>query len=319
MKSETTYATTHSRQNSDYCLASGLYRPLAKTKGNRRAVLDVTYTNTRGDASVRFRGPEQLGADDLRVSQALIALAGPHDHSAVLSPEPKTPAGAAHRAALKCTGDAARLDAITIRTSRREIVRELGMAWSPAQGAQVIECLQRMATVTTQVRAGSYECGGASMLVYETDHDTGQVVVTINPWLAAAVTGSARHIRIEMAEVRKLRGACARVLHQHLCALINPGSARPFEVDTLAGYVYPEATGSTARSQRAQVRKALAELRLIGWTVAAAGGATRMIGRPERIADAPGEDRGRSRRGSRTPRMLEHRRGTGSSGFPNSY
>ena len=291
MKTEITYATTHSRQAHEYCLATGLYRPLAKTQGNRRGKLDVTYTNSRGDASVRFRGPDQLGADDLRVSQALIALAGPHDHGAILAPAPKTAAGVASRAALACTGVAERMDAITVRTSRRELVREMGMAWSPAQGAAVIECLRRMATVTTQVRAGSIECGGASMIVYRTDHDTGQVVVTINPWLAAAVTGSARYIRIEMAEVRALRGACARVLHQHLSALVDPGGARCFGIDTLVGYVYPEAGGSTARRQRMLTRKALDELRGIGWTVEPAGGAVLRVGRPERIGNAPGEDR----------------------------
>ena len=299
MKTEITYATTHSRQAPEYCLARGLYRPLRRTKGQARAKLDVTYTSTNGDCSVRFVGPDQLGADDLAVSQALIALAGPHNRGSVLAPEPKTAAGVAWRTALACTGEARSMDALTVRTTRREIVRELGMAWSAPKGEAVFDSIRRMFHVTVTTQVGSVERGGATLLVYELDKVTGEVIVTLNPWIAAAVSGGAkRYTRVEMDEVRRLRGDAARVLHQHLCALIDAGEARHVRLETLTSYVYPESAGrgSTARMRRAQVRRALDELRRIGWTVATAGGTVQRIGRPAAFGVGRNVDGGGSER-----------------------
>jgi hypothetical protein len=53
--------------------------------------LDLTYSYGKKEL-IEFKGPEPLGADDLRILQGLIAMAGPN--GVILHPEPKTDAGA---------------------------------------------------------------------------------------------------------------------------------------------------------------------------------------------------------------------------------
>lgn len=59
---------THARHDPAHCLAPGLFRSLKRGE-RKRSKLDVTYTY--GKDSIRFWGPEPLGADDLRVLQGL--------------------------------------------------------------------------------------------------------------------------------------------------------------------------------------------------------------------------------------------------------
>ena len=70
-------------------LAPGLFRALKRGE-RKRSKLDVTYDYGDGKR-IEFSGPEPLGADDLRILQGLVAMAGPN--GLVLGPEPKTEGG----------------------------------------------------------------------------------------------------------------------------------------------------------------------------------------------------------------------------------
>ena len=92
--------------------------------------------------------------------------------------------------------------------------------------------------------------------------------VALNPQITEAILGKRPYTRIEMAEVRALQTDAARLIHQRLCGWIDPGKARCVELDTLAGYVWPDETNAEAMKKRRQkVRKALAELVDVGWNV----------------------------------------------------
>src|SRR5690606_14114181 len=61
----------------------------------------------------------------------------------------------------------------------------------------------------------------------------------------------------------------ARLIHQRLCAWIDPGKSGRVDIDTLCGYVWPDAAvnANTVKTQRQTVRRALAELDALGWRV----------------------------------------------------
>ena len=67
---------THVRHDPAHCLAPGLFRALKRGE-RKRSKLDVTYDYGDGKR-IEFSGPEPLGADDLRILQGLVAMAGPN-------------------------------------------------------------------------------------------------------------------------------------------------------------------------------------------------------------------------------------------------
>jgi len=76
-----------------------------------------------------------------------------------------------------------------------------------------------------------------------------------------------------MIEVRNIKSDCTRVLHQRLCALIDPGKNRRLKLDTLCGYIWPQIEGesvssSTGRKRYQRAREALGELLMLSaWSV----------------------------------------------------
>lgn len=291
------YATTHARHDPTTCLAPGLFRAL---KRGARGKLDVTY-EFGAHRTVRFRGPDALGADDLRVLQFLVAAGGPRGRGAVIGTAPKSAIGDALRSALELKGEAASTALVQIRTSRREILRELGVAWSAPQGKAVVDSIARLAAVTLQVRSYDTEVSsGKGLLSFAIDHPTGQIVVALNFMLSAAVLGDAsRYVWIPMDEVRGLKSDAARLIHQRLCAWINPGATGRIAFDTMAEYVYPvPISDRRSRSKRcASIRRALDEFSVIGWSLAPAGGCVIAVGRPQTTRwVATGDKAGKNRR-----------------------
>jgi hypothetical protein len=105
------------------------------------------------------------------------------------------------------------------------------------------------------------------------EHGDGAFTVALAPLLASAVLGQSagvrQYVHIDLAEVRRLRSAPARLIHQRLCAWIDHGRSGKATGNTLAGYLWPTdpATGSALRMRRQVVRKALVEIQGLGWVV----------------------------------------------------
>lgn len=274
---------THARHDPIHCLAPGLFRSLQKGEC-KRAKLDVVYDFGDG-RRVEFSGPEPLGADDLRVLQGLVAMAGPA--GLVLSPEPKTEAGRQLRLFLEPKWDAIRQDAMVVRGSYRALAREVGYA-SIDKTKPIRECIERLWKVSVIVQEGRRRMGFRLLSEYASDEDEGKLYVALNPRLASAVMGG-QHVRISMGEVRALRTDPARLIHQRLCAWIDPGKWGRVETDTLCGYVWPTEAGSTAavKKRRHTARLALSELAGLGWRLREYAKDKWEIGRPGLRASPP--------------------------------
>ena len=100
-------------------LAPGLFRALKRGE-RKRSKLDVTYDYGDGKR-IEFSGPEPLGADDLRILQGLVAMAGPN--GLVLGPEPKTEGGRQLRLFLEPKWEAVTADAMVVKGSYRAVGR----------------------------------------------------------------------------------------------------------------------------------------------------------------------------------------------------
>lgn len=256
---------THARHDPAVCSAPGLFRSLRRGE-RRKQKLDITYRH--GDTQLRFWGPEPLGADDLRVLQLLVACAGPGGR--VLTSAPATETGAALRAALAVAGESGG-DAITIRTTLYRLAAGVGKSDSGTALSALRRCLDRLAALTVIADAGAQSVS-MRLCARAIDSQTGELIVALHPRIASAVLGQ-RHTRISMCEVRALRSDPAVLMHQRLCAWVDPGAQRHVHLDTLAGYAWPEPAPSPSalRMRRVGVRKALAELVGAGWGVERVG------------------------------------------------
>lgn len=259
---------THARHDPAHCLAPGLFRSLKR--GDRKKLkLDVIYKY--GDKEqIEFSGPEPLGADDLRVLQGLVAMAGPS--GIILTPEPTADAPRQLRLLLEMPHPevaAAKDNALVVKGSYRQLALEMGYAEDGGSQFKAIrDCLERLWKVSIIVQSGRKRVGCRLLSSYASDEDTGHLFIALNPRLAEAILGKRSHTRIEMSEVRALSSDPARLIHQRLCGWIDPGKSGRAELDTLCGYVWPDdASGSTMRMRRKTVRAALDELRRAGWTL----------------------------------------------------
>ncbi len=274
---------THARHDPAHCLAPGLFRSLKRGE-RKRAKLDVVYDFGDG-RRVEFSGPEPLGADDLRILQGLVAMAGPG--GLVLSPEPATEGGRQLRLFLEPKWDAINENAMVVKGSYRALAREIGYA-DPDNTRPIRECIERLWKVSIIAQDGKKRRGFRLLSEYASDEQDGKLYVALNPMIAQAVMGG-KHVRIEMDEVRALKTDPARLIHQRLCGWIDCGKSGRAELDTICGYVWPKKINDNAMKRRRGIaRKALDELSVaLGWTVSEYAKNKFEIGRPKMLGTAP--------------------------------
>lgn len=251
VKPKNKHSLSHVRHDPAHCLAPGLFRALKRGE-RKRSKLDVTYDYGDGKR-IEFSGPEPLGADDLRILQGLVAMAGPN--GLVLGPEPKTEGGRQLRLFLEPKWEAVTADAMVVKGSYRALAKEIG-AEVDSGGAlkHIQDCIERLWKVSIIAQNGRKRQGFRLLSEYASDEADGRLYVALNPLIAQAVMGGGQHVRISMDEVRALDSETARLLHQRLCGWIDPGKTGKASIDTLCGYVWPsEASGSTMRKRRQRV------------------------------------------------------------------
>lgn len=241
--------------------------------------LDITYKFSE-DEEVRFTGFEPLGADDMRLLQGLVGLAGPN--GILLSPAPEKPVAKDLRRLLEPKFEAAEQDAMVVRESMERLLIETGLTDGGDNIKGLKASLHRMSNVTVKVTKGKKEAS-FHLMSYAFDGETGKLFAALNPRIAEAVLGQRQYAHIDMAEVRALQSDPARLIHQRLCGWLNLGKTRKVEIDTLCSYVWPDVVSDGAmRRRRSIVRKALAELVELGWTVSERGKGKYEITRPKR-------------------------------------
>ena len=260
------YKLSHARHDTTHCLAPGLFRAL-KDGERKKAKLDITYDFGNGNR-IEFSGPEPLGADDLRVLQGLIAMAGPD--GVKLGSMPESEIGKALRQKLELTGDAISEAAIKIEGSYKELAKEIGYKSCGGKQLQSIrKCIERLWKVSVIFQSGKKRMGFHLLSDgYKSDDNTGHMCIALNPLLAQTIMGGGKHVRINMAEVRAIKSENVRLIHQRLCGWIDPGKSRTVSIDTICSYIWPlEAKGSAMRMRRQRARDALNELAAINWSV----------------------------------------------------
>lgn len=257
---------THARHDPSHCLTPGLFCSLPRGQRKKRK-LDVKHI--QGGTLFEFSGPEPLAVDDLRVMQALVAMA---TDGMVLSPEPQTEGGRQLRLSLETRWDAAQSDAVVIRGSFRAVAQIAGYA-NPNDTAKVRRCIERLWKTSVIVQVGNLRYGFRMLSEYagETRTRDGRLYVAMNPLIAHAVFGgeNTKYIYISMEEVRGLKTDPARLIYQRLCGWVDPGGAsKQVALDTLCSYVWPdEAKPETMKRRRQKTRRALDELADVGWTI----------------------------------------------------
>ena len=257
---------THAKHDPAHCLAPGLFRSFQRGERKKsKERLDITYQY--GTDSIRFWGPEPLGADDLRVLQGLVAMAGPD--GLILSPEPKTEGGRQLRAFLEPKWEAIHQNGLVIKGSFRQLALEIGYAENGGSQLKTIrESIERLWAISVIVERNSKRRGFRILSEYNSDEKEGQLFVALNPQLAEAVMGDRPHSRINMNEIRSLKTDPARLIHQRLCGWIDPKKSGRVELDTLCSYVWPEETNPNAMKRRRQIaKKTLEEIRSLKWKI----------------------------------------------------
>lgn len=256
---------THVRHDPLHCLAPGLFRALKRGE-RKHSKLDVVHEYGNG-RRVEFSGPEPLGADDLRILQGLVAMAGPS--GLVLSPEPKTDGGQQLRMLLEPKWEAAEADAMVVKGSYRTLAKEIGAEVDSGGAFKHIQrCIERLWKVSIIAQSGRKRQGFRLLADYASDETDGRLYVALNPMIAQAVMGGGQHVRISMDEVRALSSETARLLHQRLCGWIDPGKSGKAGIDALCGYAWPDgASASAMRKRRQRARTALPELEALGWSI----------------------------------------------------
>lgn len=243
---------THARLEPRIAGCPGLFAARAKTG----RTLKVEYAI--GDIVLRFRG-ESLGAADLMVLCAIVALGGPGRQ------EPGE-SDASLIDALEVQPTELSAGSIVIETRSSRVLSECGLSDGGVQRAALIESLRRLSQLTVFARRGRQEVS-MHLLSYAIETDSGALRVALSPRLAGAILGG-RHTRIILHELREL-GPAARVLYLRLVGWIDPGRCRRVGVDVIEEYLYSErGEGSTARERRRRARAAMREIeRLEGWRV----------------------------------------------------
>ena len=255
------------------CLAPGIFRSLPRGTAHRARRAEIVYKHEA--STLRFVLPFLLGAEDLRLLQVLVSMAA-QEHT-TLPQDPETEAGRALKKALAAQRDA---DSLVVRTRLARVLRELDREDCRDARRAVRRSLVRLASVIVIVTRGSMEAS-AHLLSHVVDEETGELMLALDPRVTAAALGAKQYTYIDLGEVRALKGDLAVLLHQRLCAWIDPGRIRPVRLETMIRYAFPEpARTASARAKRARrVRAAISCLAEVGWTVNEHCG-TYSLGRP---------------------------------------
>ncbi len=257
------FELTHARYDRVHCLTPGLFRSLKRGE-RKKTKLDVKYTYGK-DEYVRFIGFEPLGADDMRLLQGLVALAGPE--GILLTPTPTAPIAQQLRLKLEPELDAVHRNGLVVRENISKLLHEIGLSDGGDNIKALKASLLRMSNVTVHIVKGKREAS-SNLLSYALNNEDGQMYVCLNYRIAEAVLGGRSYAKISMDEVRTIKSDPARLIHQRLCGWINPGGTGAITLDNLCEYVWPnQSSPGTMRRRRFTIRKNLEELRELGWTI----------------------------------------------------
>jgi hypothetical protein len=245
-------------------LSPGLFRALQKT--GVREGLAVSYRSQ--DSVIHMQGPEWLGSDDLRILQGVAAFAG--CQRVELPANPATDIGKRLREQLHAEHRAGSFSTLALTVSMTDLAKAIGYRDTGGRVRKIILAgLTRLSQVTLTVEGrvpGTYK---GRLLAYIAAPEGGHISAALSPYLAGPIIGHTgqQFVHIDLAETRRLKSTAARLIHHRLCGWVDRGDCRKATLETLQGYLWPDATatGSTQRTRQQTTRTAIDEIARIGW------------------------------------------------------
>ncbi len=256
--------TTVARHDPAHCLIPGVFQ--TRKRGRRKGHnLDVSYRFNK-TTSVRFIGFEPLGADDMRVMQGALAIAGAESRAKTIDLDgQQSEIGKQLALLLEPKLEAVKQEAVAIRTTWRRLAREMGVGDGGQNFKDMEASLLRLSNVTAIIERDGWKwsCHLSSYAV----HTDGRLCISLNPRVSDAMLGRSQYTHIDMREVRAKLSDFTRILHQRLCAIVDPGQVQTVGLGTMINYVWPDlARPANVRKRRERIRKAMAELAATrGW------------------------------------------------------
>lgn len=248
-----------------HCLVPNLFR--SQPKGVKRKSIDVDY-DYNDNIKIMIRGFESLGADDLLFLQGILALCV-NDGKLMRQPRRLT-SGNRLWDTLKPKDEAINQEFLSVKFKIGTLLRTVGLSIGKENRDNLKRSLIRMSNVSFyfEQKKPKRLCG-ASILGFSVREK--EITVALNLAITEAVCGGIYTV-IPIEEVRKIKHAPAKLLHQRFCAIIDPGSNCSFFIDKLVQYVYGDEAEQIQSRQamnkrRGTIKKALNELAELGWTI----------------------------------------------------
>lgn len=252
------------RMSRALCLAKGLFRSLRKEERSQSLDIELKW----GDSFIRFESPESLGADDMRILQAVVAVAT-STGGLELSSHPETPRGVSLKECLDREGWQSTESSLLLEASQNQLSRLAGYSKKTSDKKHIRASLRRLSRVWMTVRQDGGKKACFQLLYWQKPETTfGRMTIVLNPVAAKAVWGG-QYTNLFLHEARRLHSDPARLLYQRLCGYIDPGQSRRVGVDKLLNYVWPDAADGVGnqRQRLRRIRISLEEIAQLGWTV----------------------------------------------------
>jgi len=271
LKNKMTYVTV----DTDHAVCPGVFRNILK--GSPRRAIKVRHEYKDGKTFTEFTSYCQPDGEDLRVMLTLIAMAN-EDPRKILRENTKTADGIELRKRVAPEHDAVDLPMVIAQGTYKGLAEMMGKAWR--RGDETLKelrgSLERLANIWITMSNGYYRYGFHLCSVV-LEKEPGTFKIAINPVLSKSIIKPCAFRTVDMAAIRGL-SASALIIYVRLCGWIDEGDTRKIALDTLIGYGWgvppqdrniPEAPPSknTVRQWRLKARKALDEIRKLGWGV----------------------------------------------------
>ena len=251
--------TTYAHVDPAHCLVRGLF---SKRAGGERPKMDL-YMEYAG-VHIHFSVRDALGAYDLRVLAAIVALAGRDGVEADTDAPGVQPLMAPPQNAemVSLPGDSVTR---SVNVSRRALAREIGRVETGAAGGHIFDSVKRMADITLHCQTQEWKWS-SRLLGYICRRPQDEITIVINPRLAAAVAGGGQYAHLDMSALRGLSDVGVLLYHR-LVGFVDRGGFRKASLHTLMGYVWTDPE-TLASKRRRKVRAAMREIdALPGWSV----------------------------------------------------
>jgi hypothetical protein len=159
-------------------------------------------------------------------------------------------------------------DVIIIKTHIRKLLTEMNITTGGKNFQNIRTRLKRLASITIWVDNEKEEAA-YYLLNYKFDKESEMLHIELNNTITNTIIQNTNYTLIELDEIRQLKTAPARLVHQRLCGWINFGKNSTVGMDTLCDYIWttPALTHNIKKHRKQVIKKTIEELKSIGWKI----------------------------------------------------